>query len=217
METNRLAIIDLDGTLLKGTTAERTFLFFLLKRGRVSIIKMLSFLISFYKDVLVKGFRGAIGTNASFLSGRSFSDVKIWAREFGRFYLDSAVPDQLQARISRLKEDGCLIVILSGSLQILVDQLKQTIPADLLIGGTLEVADGKLTGNKTGIYPFGRGKVEALFKKISTQDVDWQNSWAFADRFHDLPVLELVGNPVAVNPDRRLLHYAQNRNWEIIR
>ena len=59
-------------------------------------------------------------------------------------------------------------------------------------------------------------KLVALFLKIDPEDIDWARSWALADRHSDLPVLELVGHPVAVHADRRLRRLARKRGWEIV-
>jgi phosphoserine phosphatase len=59
-------------------------------------------------------------------------------------------------------------------------------------------------------------KIDALFQKIDPGGIDWASSWALADRKSDLPVLELVGHPVAVHPDRKLRKLARQRGWEII-
>ena len=212
----RLAVIDLDGTLLKGMTAERVFFLHLLVHGRIGIMRAAGFVLTFFGDLLLLGFRRTIATNARFLGGETPEQVRQWAREFGRAFLRRAVTDDVSEKILSLKRDGCRVILLSGSLQILVDELKERLQAEILIGGGLEVDGGKLTGRKTGIYPYGRQKVDALFQRLEPESIDWPNSWALADRISDLPVLELVGHPVAVHPDRRLRRLSQKRGWEII-
>jgi HAD superfamily hydrolase (TIGR01490 family) len=212
----RLAVIDLDGTLLKGMNAERIFYLHLLVRGRVGVMRMAGFLMTLVGDTLRLGFRRAIATNSRILRGETPEEVRLWAHEFGHVFLRKAVPDDLREKILRLKQDGCRIVLLSGSLQVLVDQLRERLEAEILIGTDLEVVEGKLSGKKTGIFPYGRQKVEALYQKIDPGGIDWPNSWALADRRSDLPVLELVGHPVAVHPDRKLRRLAAARGWEII-
>ncbi len=214
--STRLAVIDLDGTLLKGMNAERIFYLHLLVTGHVSIFRMTGFLLSVLRDIVRMGFRPAIGSNARLLRGRTPGDVRQWANAFGQVFLRKAVPDDLRRKILRLKEDGCRIVLLSGSLQLLVDQLKDRLEAEILIGNDLEVVDGRLTGRKTGIFPYGRMKLDALFQRIDPARIDWTRSWALADRHSDLPVLELVGHPVAVHADRRLRRLARKRGWEIV-
>ncbi len=215
-EKTRLAVIDLDGTLLKGMNAERIFYLHLLVQGRVGAMRMATFLLTLLGDLLRLGFRRTIATNARILRGETPEAVRQWAREFGRVFLKKAVPDDLRDKILSLKQEGCRIVLLSGSLQLLVDQLKERLEAEILIGTDLEVDDGKLTGRKTGIFPYGRMKVDALFQKIDPDGIDWPRSWALADRKSDLPVLELVGHPVAVHSDRKLRKLARQRGWEII-
>ena len=215
-EKTRLAVIDLDGTLLKGMNAERIFYLHLLVHGRVGVMRMAAFLLTLIGDILRLGFRRAIATNARILRGETPEAVRQWAREFGRVFLRKAVPDDLRGKILSLKQEGCRIILLSGSLQLLVDQLKERLEAEILIGTDLEVDDGKLTGRKTGIFPYGRMKVDALFQKIDPGGIDWPGSWALADRKSDLPVLELVGHPVAVHSDRKLRKLARQRGWEII-
>jgi len=212
----RIAVIDLDGTLLKGMTAERVFYLHLVAQRRIGLRRAAAFLLSFAGDLLRGGLPRAIGSNAGFLRGETPETALHWAREFGRVFLRRAVPEDLRRKVLSLKEAGCRIILLSGSLQILVDELKERLGADILIGGELEEAGGLLTGRKTGIHPYGPDKVAALYARIDPLTVDWESSWALADRISDLPVLELVGHPVAVHPDRRLRRLAAKRGWEVV-
>lgn len=212
----RLALIDLDGTLLKGMNAERIFYLHLLVTGHVGIFGMIGFLFSLLGDIVRMGFRPAIGSNARLLRDRTPDEVRHWANSFGQLFLRKAVPDDLRAKILSLKAEGCRIVLLSGSLQVLVDQLRERLEAEILIGNDLEVVGERLTGRKTGIFPYGVQKIDALFERIDPEGIDWASSWALADRKSDLPVLELVGHPVAVHADRKLRKLAQERGWEIV-
>jgi len=212
----RLAVIDLDGTLLQGMNAERIFYLHLLVHGHVGIFRMLGFLFSLLGDIVRMGLRPAIGSNTRILKGRTPEEVRRWAAAFGHVFLRKAVPEDLRAKIMSLKQAGCRIVLLSGSLQVLVEQLKERLEAEILIGNDLEVADGRLTGRKAGIFPYGEKKLDALFERLDPEGIDWSNSWALADRISDLPVFELVGHPVAVHADRRLRRLARKRGWEIV-
>ena len=212
----RLAVIDLDGTLLKGLNAERIFYLSLFVHGRIGLRKMSAFLLSLLRDTLRQGFRNAIGSNALVLRGRDPEEVRNWAAAFGHGFLRGAVPEGLRAKILSLRAMGCRVVLLSGSLQMIVDQLRERLEAEVLIGTGLETAGGKLTGRKTGIFAYGPRKIDALFARIDPAGIDWPGSWALADRLSDLPVFELVGHPVAVHGDRKLRRLARKRGWEII-
>ena len=172
--------------------------------------------MTFARDGLRLGLRQAIGWNATYLRGETPARVGSWAGKYGQAYLLNAVPEGLQERIRGFKAQGCLIILLSGSLQVLVNELKEKLAVDIVIGRELEVVGGKLTGHRRGIYPYAKQKVEALFERIRPAEIDWQESWALADRMSDLPVLELVGHPVAVHPTAGLRRHAQQHGWEII-
>ncbi|MGZ7065333.1 MAG: HAD family hydrolase [Candidatus Aminicenantales bacterium] len=216
MTQQRLAIIDLDGTLLRRTSSEHSFFRFLVLRGKIGPIRLASFFLTFGRDALKLGLRQALGWNATYLRGETPARVAAWAGKFGKAYLRDAVPEGLQERIRGFKAQGCLIILLSGSLQILVNELKEKLAVDFVIGRELEIVGGKFTGHRLGIYPYARQKVEALFERIKPAEIDWKESWALADRLSDLPVLELVGHPVAVHPTAGLRRHARQHGWEII-
>jgi HAD superfamily hydrolase (TIGR01490 family) len=216
LDLQRLAIIDLDGTLLRRTSSEHSFFRFLILKGRLGPFRLASFLATFTKDAAKLGLRQAIGWNATYLKGERPETVAAWARDYGQAHLKEAVPESLQARIRAFKAGGCRIILLSGSLQVLAGELREKLGVDIVIGRELEISGGRLTGHRKGIYPYARQKVEALFQKIDPERIDWKESWALADRMSDLPVLELVGHPVAVHPTSGLRLHALKRGWEII-
>ncbi|WP_419887824.1 HAD family hydrolase [Neobacillus niacini] len=87
---------------------------------------------------------------------------------------------------------------------------------DCIIGSSIPYEDEKLSKNTSIRYIYGERKREFIHAHLSNTDVDWQNSFAYGDSYSDLNVLELVGNPVAVNPEPRLLEIANHKKWEII-
>ena len=216
MTPQKLAIIDLDGTLLKGTSAERSFFFFLVFRAKLGPVRLARFTLTFLKDVARLGFRRAVGTNIAYLRGETPELVDRWAAKYAGRSLAEAVPAFLRLKLAVLKSEGYRLILLSGSLQVLVELFKEALGADLAIGQQIEVVGGRLTGKKAGIYPFGAEKLDALYAVIKPEEIDWPNSWAMADRFWDVPVLELAGHPVAVHPDAKLRRYAQEKGWDVI-
>ena len=64
-------------------------------------------------------------------------------------------------------------------------------------------------------YVMGDGKVAAIQELAASQGIDLANSYAYSDSASDLPMLEMVGNPVAVNPERELRRIAEDREWPI--
>jgi hypothetical protein len=64
-------------------------------------------------------------------------------------------------------------------------------------------------------YAYGPLKAEAMLELAGTADIDLAESFAYSDSYTDAPMLEVVGHPVAVNPDRPLLKLAREREWEV--
>jgi len=80
-----------------------------------------------------------------------------------------------------------------------------------------EVRDGVFTGAVAGPVCFGRGKVRVAEAFAREHDVDLSASWFYTDSYSDLPMLERVGHPVAVNPDFRLRRHARAHGWPVRR
>jgi HAD superfamily hydrolase (TIGR01490 family) len=106
---------------------------------------------------------------------------------------------------------GRKVYIVSSSPEGVVRPLAQSIGVDDVIATRAEVVDGKFTGNLE-FYAYREQKAEAIRK---LEGIDLEGSYAYSDSITDLPMLEAVGNPVAVNPDRELRKIAQQREWKI--
>ena len=80
------------------------------------------------------------------------------------------------------------------------------------------VIKDKFSGEIIPPFCFGEGKAEKLRNFLSEKnlEINFKESFAYSDGVFDLPMLELVGNPVAVEPDKKLLEIAKNKGWQII-
>jgi|Deesub1362B_J571_1020462.scaffolds.fasta_scaffold01445_8 HAD superfamily hydrolase (TIGR01490 family) len=212
----RLAIFDVDGTLIQGTSAERMFVRFLFRNGCLKKRNLFFFLLMIPWYFLKGGIDQVKGRNKMYLRGMSRQEFQKLVRSFSRSELKRLFSDGVLLRLKELKSKNYFVILLSGSLQELVDEIASAAGADLAVGVHLEYADDRVTGRICGIYPFGRDKVLALRKVIDFESVNWKDSWAFADRLADLPVFRLVGHPVAVSPERRLRKLALREGWEIL-
>ena len=109
---------------------------------------------------------------------------------------------------------GRLICIVSSSPEEIVEPLAKMLDVDRWIATKPKVVDGRYTG-ELEYYAYGPAKAEAIDDLATELDLDLEGSFAYTDSPTDLPMLELVGNPVAVNPDRALRRIAQDRGWRI--
>ncbi len=106
--------------------------------------------------------------------------------------------------------------IVSAAPQELTDPLAEAIGMEGSIGTQSEIVDGRYTGELAAPFVYGRGKAEAVEKLARERGYDLRLCYAYSDSSSDLPMLELVGHPVAVNPDRSLGSVAHQRGWPIV-
>lgn len=83
------------------------------------------------------------------------------------------------------------------------------------LGTVLERADGRYTGRLVGDLLHGTAKAEAVVQLAEREGIRLADSFAYGDSAHDVPLLNLVGTPVAINPDRRLRRHANRAGWPI--
>jgi HAD superfamily hydrolase (TIGR01490 family) len=118
--------------------------------------------------------------------------------------------------VARHRERGEKSFVVSAALQEIVDALVAELGLDGGMGSTAEVENGTYTGRLVRRLD-GRAKAEALADIAATEDIDLEESTAYSDSAGDVPFLEAVGYPVAVNPDRRLRGIAAERGWRVLR
>lgn len=110
---------------------------------------------------------------------------------------------------------GREVVIVSSAPAEVVEPLAEYLGADRAIATRADLdEEGRYTG-QLAFYAYGPYKSEAVRELAARDDVDLANSYAYSDSVTDLPMLETVGHPVAVNPDRELARVARERGWEI--
>jgi len=113
------------------------------------------------------------------------------------------------------REAGRRIVIVSSAPVEVVEPLGAFLDVDRVIATRAEVDDtGRYTG-RLEFYAYGPHKAEALRELAEREGIDLAASYAYSDSITDLPMLEAVGHPCAVNPDRELARVARERGWEI--
>ena len=106
--------------------------------------------------------------------------------------------------------------IVTAASQELADVLARVLVFDGGVGMRSEVRDGHYTGRPDGPFTYREGKAEAIRELAAREGIDLAQSYAYSDSESDLPMLELVGHPVAVNPDAELRRVAAEQGWEVI-
>jgi HAD superfamily hydrolase (TIGR01490 family) len=129
--------------------------------------------------------------------------------------IDPIVYDEAVERIQQHKSAGQDVVIVSSSGEEVVGPIGAMVGADHVLATRMVVSDGKYTG-EIERYVYGPAKAEAVRELAAERGYDLAASYAYSDSITDLPLLEDVGHPTAVNPDRALRKIAVERGWPIL-
>lgn len=128
--------------------------------------------------------------------------------------VDPMVYEEALDLIAHHRMLGHQIIIISSSGTDVVEPIGQRLGADLAIGTQVGIEDGKYTGEIL-FYAYGPGKAEAMRSLAAERGYDLTQCYAYSDSFTDVPMLEAVGHPVAVNPDTELRKLAVENDWPI--
>jgi HAD superfamily hydrolase (TIGR01490 family) len=129
--------------------------------------------------------------------------------------LEPMVFDEALELLAHHRDEGHDVYLVSASPAEIVEPLADHLGVDGAIATLAEVdEDGRYTG-RVERYCYGAEKVVAMAAVAEERGIDLAESWAYSDSATDLPMLEAVGHPVAVNPDRELLRVARERGWEV--
>ncbi len=130
--------------------------------------------------------------------------------------IDPIVYDEALTLIDEHRRAGRRVYLVSASPEEIVVPLARHLGVDGAIATRAEIdTRGRYTG-AVEFYNAGANKVTAIEDEAARRGIDLNRSWAYSDSITDLPLLEAVGHPVAVNPDRALQRVARERGWEIL-
>jgi HAD superfamily hydrolase (TIGR01490 family) len=144
-----------------------------------------------FNRVFYKNYKGWKPARAYALGKESFSG----------YILKRLYPEALRT-LRDHKEAGHRVVLLSGALDFILEPFEDL--ADDVLTARLEEENGVYTGELSGAPVAGEARARMLASFARRRKLDLSHSYAYADSISDLPMLEAVGNPVVVNPDRRL-------------
>jgi HAD superfamily hydrolase (TIGR01490 family) len=112
------------------------------------------------------------------------------------------------------RAEGRAIYIVSSSPEEVVRPLARHFGVAGVLATRARIVEGRYTG-ELEFYCYGDGKAEAIRELAAQRGIDLSRSYAYSDSVTDLPMLQEVGHPVAVNPDRDLRKEAETSEWEI--
>jgi HAD superfamily hydrolase (TIGR01490 family) len=129
--------------------------------------------------------------------------------------IDPIIYDEAASLIEEHHLAGRDVVIVSASGAEVVEPIGRMLGADHVVATRMAVADGRYTGD-IDRYVYGPEKANAITRLAETEGYDLARSFAYSDSITDVPMLETVGHPFAVNPDRALRREALAREWPVL-
>lgn len=216
----RLALFDLDNTLLAGDS-DHAWGEFLCQRGLVDVDTYRARNDAFYQDYL----DGKLDVHAyqnfcQELLGRSeMAQLERWHAEFMRARVAPMILPKGRALVRRHLEAGELCAIITATNSFVTAPIARELGVAHLIATEPERRDGRFTGRVAGTPCFRDGKLVRLdqwLAGLGRRMADFESSTCYSDSHNDLPLLQRVSRPVAVDPDPTLAREAERRGWERI-
>jgi len=213
-EQKGIAIFDLDNTIIEGQS-QQLLLNYLLGKRLITFpfyLRLMAW-FSFYKVGLAKDPRRIIEYAYSPLRGVQVSEFEQIIDNFSTEKLQHYFIPNSVAFINQHRAEGKESILVSNAINFISGKVASILGINYLIATELETQESILTGKVMGDLVYGERKTELIMELVKKQNFSMKGSVAYADHISDLPILELVENPVVVNPDRLLRQEAHRRGW----
>ncbi|MBV0933994.1 histidinol-phosphatase [Marinobacterium weihaiense] len=212
-----LAIFDLDHTLIGGDS-DHAWGEFLCRRGVVDEQEYRAANDRFYEEYL----RGEMDIHAFLnfalnpLALHAPEQLNAWHAEFMAECIEPIILPKAEQLLAEHRAQGDFLLIITATNRFVTAPIAKRLGVDAMLATEPEVVDGRFTGRVAGTPCFQGGKVTRLHAWLEETGHSLDGSWFYSDSNNDLPLLEVVDNPVATNPDDRLRATAQARGWQIL-
>ena len=212
-----LAIFDLDHTLLAGDS-DHAWGQFLIDKEIVDAVS--------YREANERYYAQYRAGTLDIFEFQEFSlkpltrhdraQLDAWHREFLSTRIRPMITPAARALVEDHRRQGHTLMIITATNRFVTGPIAREFAIDHLLATDPEEADGRFTGRVAGIPCYREGKVARLRAWLEQHHTSLAGSWFYSDSHNDLPLLELVDHPVAVNPDDVLRREAGVRRWPVM-
>lgn len=212
-----LAIFDLDNTLIGGDS-DHLWGDFLVERGIVDAQHYKETNDQFYEDYklgrldILAYLRFAL----AHLAHHDVAQLQSWHQEFMAEKVDPIMLPKAIELLAEHRRQGHFLLIITATNDFVTAPIAERLNVDGLIATTAALHDGRYTGDITGTPCYREGKVVRLRAWLEQTGHDLSGSYFYSDSHTDLPLLEIVSHPIAVDADPVLTAEAQQRGWNQI-
>ena len=216
----RLVLFDLDNTLLGGDS-DFEWAQFLIEQGvldrEVYEAKNQQFYDQYKAGTL--DIHAFLDFQLKPLSRHPRTQLDAWHTQYMRQKIKPIILPKAIELVARHAVDADLMAIITATNSFVTLPIAKEFGIEHLIGTDPEQVNGQFTGKVIGVPSFREGKVTRLDAWLQARGLNWQSvteSWFYSDSLNDLPLLERVTHPVAVDPDPTLRAHAEKQGWPVI-
>lgn len=212
-----LAIFDLDNTLIAGDS-DHSWGVFLVEKKLVDAEAYRIANDRFYVDYK----NGCLDIHAYLkfslapLVRHSLEDLKKLHDEFMEKHIEPLMLPKAEALLKKHRDQGDHLLIITATNGFVTRPIAKRLGVDDILATDPELIDGRYTGNFVGTPCFQAGKITYLHEWLKSNNHSLDGAYFYSDSINDLPLLEQVDNPVAVDPDDKLAAIARERDWKIL-
>lgn len=212
-----LAIFDLDNTLLGGDS-DHAWGEFIVANGIVDGEAYKTRNDAFFNDYLAGRLDIEVYLNfcLQLLAEHEPEQLTAWHQQFMTEWIEPMVLPKALALIDKHRQAGDTLMIITATNRFVTGPIAERLGFDILLATECERIDGRYTGRTTDIPCFREGKVTRLERWLMENGKKLDGSYFYSDSQNDLPLLNMVDNPVAVDPDEVLRAHAQEKGWPIL-
>lgn len=212
-----LALFDLDETLIAGDSDYEWGLH-LVSIGKVDAEFYANENERFYKEYLAGQLDVYEFLNFALqpLANNSYEELCQWREEYIELHIKPIIKPKTFDLINKHRDAGDHLVIVTATNSFITEPTKAIFGIDDLIATEPEMKNGNFTGKVHGTPSFGPGKVTRLQEWLKNSSHSLEGSYFYSDSRNDIPLLELVSHPIAVDADEKLNEHATKKNWQQI-
>lgn len=210
-----LVIFDLDGTIIPNPSSEKQFLFWLIAHRYIGIVQLwqallftFKWLLRFKQEIFVR--------NKAYLYGLPINKITEAAQKFATQKLLPKIRSTLAQKIKEHRTRGDTVILLTGALQPIAQIFAENLKFAEYYSNQCVYRDNCFTNLPPTQQPYREEKLSITQKICTKYKVAVNTITTYANSIHDLHLLEAVGKPITVTPDKKLRKIALNRGWEIM-
>lgn len=212
-----LAIFDLDNTLIAGDS-DYSWGVFLVEKKLVDAETYRIANERFYQDYKnsTLDIRAYLQFSLAPLKRFSLHELSEMHAEFMQQHIEPIMLSKAEALLQQHRQQGDHLLIITATNGFITRPIAKRLGVDDILATDPEVINGCHTGDFIGEPCFQAGKITHLQEWLKHNNHSLTGAYFYSDSINDLPLLDLVDNPIAVDPDERLAAIATERDWQII-